>query len=70
MSFQALQLRSTFDKKKQSQSLEDQITNRHKGYLQEMLVSKFLIKNSLDQILNNNSVENQETEESEKFRNH
>ena len=48
---QILQLRPTFDKKKQSQNIDDSISYRHNGYLKEMLVNKFLVKNSLDKIL-------------------
>ena len=32
-------------------NIEDSISFRHKGYLKEMLVNKFLVKNQLDSIL-------------------
>ena len=43
-----LQLRPTFDKKKQSSSLQAQKNNRHKGYLKDILVQKFIQKNQLE----------------------
>ena len=43
-----LQLRPTFDRKKQSSSIANLKNQRHKGYLKDMLVSKFIQRNGLD----------------------
>ncbi len=41
-------MRPTFDKKKQSNSLAVSKSNRHKGYLKDILVTKFISKNNLE----------------------
>ena len=45
---QQLQLRPTFDRKKQSSSIANLKNQRHKGYLKDMLVGKFIQRNGLD----------------------
>lgn len=67
---QILQLRPTFDKKKQSQNIDDSISYRHKGYLNEMLVNKFLVKNSLEKILAFPENWIDDLDDSKKFKNH
>jgi hypothetical protein len=44
----SLRLRPTFDKQKQSTSLQADKNTRHKGYLKNMLISKFMQRTKLD----------------------
>lgn len=49
MSQQALNLRKTFDAQKNQSKVKSLNTQRHQGYLKEMLVQKFLQKYKIDQ---------------------
>ena len=43
-----LKLRSNFDKQKQTNEVKTQNTQRHKGYLKEMLIQKYMSKYNID----------------------
>jgi hypothetical protein len=43
-----LNLRPTFDRQKQTSALKNEKSNRHKGYLKNMLVGKFMQRTRLD----------------------
>lgn len=48
MSQQALHLRQNFDQQKNRATMRSLNSQRHQGYLKDMLVQKFLQKNRID----------------------